>query len=334
MVAPVEGPVLILGAAGRLGRALARVYPRAVLTGHDLEITDGAAVREFVAVLRPSLVYNCAALTDVDACEEDPARAMAVNGEGAGHVARACARVGAVLVHLSTDYVFGGAKDGYLESDGPDPVNAYGRSKALGEARVREAGGDWRIVRTSRLFGPGENDFASQMRTRSLVKPVVPVIDDEWSRFTYLPELAARGLPPGERGRGLVVRLRARADPERGAGDGGPVPAAGAAPPVRVPAQHETPADAPLAGGALGLCSPGGGRGIGYTSPSTAPVWPDGGPSRAVPGNPVRARWFETAARRAGRQGIVLFGAVPRRPQRWLRPWRGAGGASRGEPGA
>ena len=202
MVAPVEGPVLILGAAGRLGRALARVYPRAVLTGHDLEITDGAAVREFVAVLRPSLVYNCAALTDVDACEEDPARAMAVNGEGAGHVARACARVGAVLVHLSTDYVFGGAKDGYLESDGPDPVNAYGRSKALGEARVREAGGDWRIVRTSRLFGPGENDFASQMRTRSLVKPVVPVIDDEWSRFTYLPELAGRlpgvaAAPPG-----------------------------------------------------------------------------------------------------------------------------------------
>ena len=137
-------------------------------------------------------MYNCAAFTDVDACEDDPERATAVNGEGAGNVAAACAAVGATLVHLSTDYVFSGAKDGYVESDEPDPVNAYGSSKALGEARVRAAGGDWRIVRTSRLFGPGENDFASQMRTRSLVKPVVPVIRDEWSRFTYLPELAAR----------------------------------------------------------------------------------------------------------------------------------------------
>ena len=137
-------------------------------------------------------MYNCAAFTDVDACEDDPERALAVNGEGAGNVAAACAEVGATLVHLSTDYVFSGRKDGYVEADEPDPVNAYGRSKALGEARVRAAGGDWRIVRTSRLFGPGENDFASQMRTRSLVKPVVPVIRDEWSRFTYLPELAAR----------------------------------------------------------------------------------------------------------------------------------------------
>jgi dTDP-4-dehydrorhamnose reductase len=137
-------------------------------------------------------VYNCAAFTDVDACEDDPERATAVNGEGAGHVARACADAGATLVHLSTDYVFAGDRNGYVESDEPGPVNAYGSSKALGELLVREAGGDWRIVRTSRLFGPGENDFPSQMRARSLVKPAVPVIEDEWSRFTYLPELAAR----------------------------------------------------------------------------------------------------------------------------------------------
>jgi dTDP-4-dehydrorhamnose reductase len=192
MVAPPEGPVLILGATGRLGRALARVRPDAARLGHELEITDADAVASAIGALRPSLVYNCAAFTDVDACENDPDLAAAVNGEGAGHVAKACAAVGATLVHLSTDYVFSGDRDGYVESDEPDPVNAYGSSKALGETRVREAGGDWRIVRTSRLFGPGENDFASQMRTRSLVKPVVPVIRDEWSRFTYIPEFAAR----------------------------------------------------------------------------------------------------------------------------------------------
>jgi dTDP-4-dehydrorhamnose reductase len=192
MVAPPEGPVLILGATGRLGRALSHVHQDAVLVGHELEITDREAVRGAVAALSPSLVYNCAAFTDVDACEDEPERATAVNGEGAGHVAAACAAVGATLVHLSTDYVFSGGKDGYVEADEPDPVNAYGSSKELGEARVRAAGGDWRIVRTSRLFGPGENDFASQMLTRSLVKPIVPVIRDEWSRFTYLPELAAR----------------------------------------------------------------------------------------------------------------------------------------------
>ncbi len=192
MVAAPEGPVLILGATGRLGRALARVYPDAILVGHELEITDATAVRDTIDAFRPALVYNCAAFTDVDACEDDPDRATAVNGEGAGHVANACAAVGATLVHLSTDYVFSGDDEGHVEAEEPAPVNAYGRSKALGEARVREAGGDWRIVRTSRLFGPGENDFASQMRTRSLIKPVVPVIRDEWSRFTYLPELAVR----------------------------------------------------------------------------------------------------------------------------------------------
>lgn len=202
MVAPAEGPVLILGATGRLGRGLARVYPGAVRVGHELEITDAAGVSSAIRALEPSLVYNCAAFTDVDACEEEPVRATAVNGEGAGNVAGACARAGAALVHLSTDYVFSGGERGHAEADPPDPVNAYGRSKALGEALVREAGGDWRIVRTSRLFGPGENDFASQMRTRSLVKPTVPVIRDEWSRFTYIPELAARlpgvaGAPPG-----------------------------------------------------------------------------------------------------------------------------------------
>jgi len=192
MVAAPEGTVLILGATGRLGRSLARIYPGAVLVGHEVELTDGVAIRSVIGSHRPRLVYNCAAFTDVDACEEEPERAMAVNGHAAGTVATACAEIGAMLVHISTDYVFGGDRNGYTEWDPPDPINTYGRSKALGEARVRSAGGDWRIVRTSRLFGPGENDFASQIRTRSLVKPVVPVIQDEWSRFTYLPELAAR----------------------------------------------------------------------------------------------------------------------------------------------
>lgn len=192
MVAAPEAPVLILGATGRLGRALARVYPGAVLVGHELELTDKSAVQVAIEAHRPRLVFNCAAFTDVDACEDEPERAMAVNGHAAGTVAIACAGIGATLVHISTDYVFAGDRNGYTEADPPDPVNTYGRSKALGEARVRSAGGDWRIVRTSRLFGPGENDFASQMRTRSLIKPVVPVIEDEWSRFTYLPEFAAR----------------------------------------------------------------------------------------------------------------------------------------------
>lgn len=192
MVATPEGPVLILGATGRLGRALGRVYRDAVGVGHELEITDAAAVDAAIRALSPSVVFNCAAFTDVDACEDDPDRAVAVNGAGAGNVAAACAAVGAILVHLSTDYVFSGKTDGYVESDAPAPVNVYGLTKALGEMRVRGTGGNWRIVRTSRLFGPGENDFASQMRTRSLVKPAVPVIRDEWSRFTYLPELAAR----------------------------------------------------------------------------------------------------------------------------------------------
>ena len=139
--------VLVTGAAGMLGRAVAaefRARGREVLalTRQDLDVTDFGAVRHTLSLHRREVVVNCAAYTDVDGAEADYYRALMVNGLGPKHLALACREVGAVLVHLSTDYVFDGAKaEPYGVYDPPGPLNAYGKSKLWGERAVAEAGG-------------------------------------------------------------------------------------------------------------------------------------------------------------------------------------------------
>src|SRR5688572_32980288 len=103
----------------------------------ELDVTDAEMCEEVLAEIRPDAVINCAAWTDVDGAESDEAGAMLVNDAGASHVARACSRVGATIVHVSSDYVFDGRKRRpYVESDLPDAISAYGRSKQAGETSV------------------------------------------------------------------------------------------------------------------------------------------------------------------------------------------------------
>ena len=150
----------ITGAAGMLGQDLVdavRDADHEVLpfARADLDITDAASVERVVRRADPDVVVNCAAWTDVDGAERDEAGATAVNGTGAGLLARAAAACGAWTIHISSDYVFEGTKRSpYLESDPVGPLSAYGRSKLEGERQVAsEAPDRHTIVRSSWLFG-------------------------------------------------------------------------------------------------------------------------------------------------------------------------------------
>ncbi len=194
-----EGPppvAALLGSEGMLGGALAaalapvfRVHP---FTWKTLDITEAGALRRAFDSLRPDVVVNCAAFTDVDGCESRREEALAVNGRGAGNAARAAAAAGALFIHISTDYVFDGEKDGpYLPDDAVAPLNAYGESKLAGEREVRAAGDRHLIVRTSWLFGPGGRNFVATMLTLARTRKELAVVDDQRGRPTYTRDLAA-----------------------------------------------------------------------------------------------------------------------------------------------
>lgn len=210
VVAAAEGAVgmtfsnvLILGANGMLGHDLAAAFPGARLCGHkDLDITNEAAVKAYILALKPDLVINAAAYTNVDGCEDDPETAFAVNGDAPGYIAAACREVGAVLVHYSTDYVFDGTKTEYVESDEPNPINVYGASKLRGEQKIAQNMDDYRIIRTSWLFGRHGKNFVETIRHLSQTNETVRVVTDQVGKPTYTADLAHKTAeiaecPPG-----------------------------------------------------------------------------------------------------------------------------------------
>ena len=198
-----EKTVLIFGAGGMLGRDLVEAFPGARLCAHrDLDVTDKAAVRAYVLDAKPDLVINAAAYTDVDGCEDDQETAFAVNGDALGYIAAACREVDAVLVHYSTDYVFDGLKTEYIESDEPNPINIYGASKLRGEQKIVENMDDYRIIRTSWLFGRQGKNFVETIRHLSKTNETVRVVADQVGKPTYTVDLAQKtveiaGCPPG-----------------------------------------------------------------------------------------------------------------------------------------
>jgi dTDP-4-dehydrorhamnose reductase len=193
VVAPIKTPeVVIFGAFGMLGHALQHVFPEALCKGHDLDITDPAGLRAFMRESRPAIVINAAAYTDVEGCEEDREQAFEVNGRAPGYIAEACHESGSLLVHYSTDYVFNGEKQVYIESDTPDPINVYGASKLLGEQLIRKYHDNFLIIRTSWLFGPHGRNFVDTMLTLSRQMEQVKVVNDQFGRPTYTHDLAGK----------------------------------------------------------------------------------------------------------------------------------------------
>lgn len=175
-----------------LGHDLQSVFVGAKCFGSELDITDENSVVRCIREFRPDVVINAAAYTDVDGCEESGnlERALSVNGEALVHISRVCREVGAVLVHFSTDYVFDGSKEEYCESDVPDPINAYGRSKLLGERNIMKNMDNYRIIRTSWLFGRHGNNFVDTMLRLSGEMDNVMVVDDQLGKPTYTADLA------------------------------------------------------------------------------------------------------------------------------------------------
>ncbi len=163
--------LLVTGAYGQLGRAtLAAAHRRGLAAvGHDLDtldITARASVEEMMTRIGPAAVLNCAAYTQVDACEEHEELATRVNGEAVGVLAEACNRHGAVLVQVSTDYVFPGtATTPYHEDDQVGPINAYGRSKLLGE-EIAQRAHHHLVVRTAWLYGGPSGTFVEAIRAQ------------------------------------------------------------------------------------------------------------------------------------------------------------------------
>ncbi|MFI9600594.1 dTDP-4-dehydrorhamnose reductase [Streptomyces sp. NPDC052043] len=189
---------LVTGAHGLLGHEMLAELatdPDAEVTGlsrERLDITDPAAVRD--AVRGHRVVVNCAAWTDVDGAERSEAAATAVNGTGVRHLARACADSGALLLHVSTDYVFPGDRRDPCPEDAPTaPVNAYGRGKLAGERAVAELlphGGY--VVRTAWLYGAHGRNFVSTMLELAARRETLDVVADQHGQPTWSRVLARR----------------------------------------------------------------------------------------------------------------------------------------------
>jgi dTDP-4-dehydrorhamnose reductase len=185
--------IVIFGAQGMLGHALRDVFPTAILLGHnDVEITDENAVKNVIFQERPCAVINAAAYTDVDGCEEHQDLANAVNGDAPGYLAAACSEAGAILVHYSTDYIFDGSRADYRENDKPHPLSAYGRSKLLGERLIEKNTRNYRIIRTSWLFGNHGKNFVDTILALSHQMPQVKVVNDQTGKPTYSVDLARK----------------------------------------------------------------------------------------------------------------------------------------------
>jgi dTDP-4-dehydrorhamnose reductase len=212
--------MLVTGAAGMLGFDLLRVGAAAghELTGVDVgdfDITDPDAVERAFARVEPEAVLNCAAWTDVDGAETHREQAHAVNADGAGNLARAAARAGVPLLHVSTDYVFdgeapvdaAGAPRAYVESDPTGPRSVYGQSKLAGELAVLGASPRHAVVRSAWLFGVGGRNFAATMLALAAEREAVQVVTDQVGCPTWTGHLAPALLGLIERGVGGLVHL-------------------------------------------------------------------------------------------------------------------------------
>jgi dTDP-4-dehydrorhamnose reductase len=208
--------IVLTGAGGGLATAFLEAVPAdhdvAAFSRAELDIAEHGAVMRSVGRVRPDLIVNLGAMTDVDGCETDPDRADRANTIGPENLALAARASGAVLLHVSTDYVFNGRKGApYDELDSPDPLSVYGRSKLAGEERVRSLLGEHFIIRTGFVFGSGRDYFSGALM-RLAAGDDVGALSDRFGTPTYVRHLAVRLLPLVRTGRFGLYHL---AGPER-----------------------------------------------------------------------------------------------------------------------
>lgn len=196
--------VFVTGARGMLGQDLVAVLRAAgddvIPSGSrsngdpaivNLDITDLEATKRAIAAAQPDVVINCAAYTNVDGAESDPDAAYRVNALGTWNLALACQDAGASMLHVSTDYVFDGAKGSpYDEYDAPNPQSVYGRSKYAGEQHLQQLLNRFYIVRTAWLYGHHGKNFVETILKAAAERPELKVVNDQWGCPTWTRDLA------------------------------------------------------------------------------------------------------------------------------------------------
>ena len=188
--------VVIVGAGGRLGAALAREYGKdfdVVGFNHaQLDLGKPEEMRATLGAFEFDALINAAAQTNVDRCETHQEEAFALNGEAPGVLAEICAQKKARFIHISTDYVFDGDKrDAYTEDDEARPISVYGESKREGERRALAANDQALVVRVSWVFGPDRPSFVDWAIGQAREKEEVKAIADKWATPTYTLDLAS-----------------------------------------------------------------------------------------------------------------------------------------------
>ena len=188
--------IVVLGAGGRLGAALAREYAgQHDVTGFthaQLDLAELDRLRSALGPLSFDVLINSAALTNVDYCEDHPDAAMRLNAEAPGVLAEICREKGSRFIHVSTDYVFDGEKrEPYIEEDPADPISVYGKSKRAGELQVLDVNRDALVIRVSWVFGPDRPSFVDAILKKARTENEVTAVADKFSTPTYTPDIAA-----------------------------------------------------------------------------------------------------------------------------------------------
>ena len=190
--------ILLTGGTGQLGTELRHLLDEKGVEyvstdAKKMDITDAQATMDYITNLKPTVIYHCAAYTAVDKAEDEgKALDEKINVDGTRNVALAAKEVGATLVYISTDYVFDGKlKDGEYAVDAPiNPLNEYGRTKALGEKAVQEIMDDYYIIRTSWVFGKYGHNFVFTMQKLAETRDELTIVNDQFGRPTWTRTLA------------------------------------------------------------------------------------------------------------------------------------------------
>ena len=207
------GTILVTGANGQLGAELAHAlapHGRVVATGRaELDLADADAIVATMRTLRPAMVVNAAAYTAVDLAEKEEALAHAINGVAPGILADEAKRIGADLIHYSTDYVFDGRANAPYDEDAPvNPLSAYGRTKLAGERAVAASGADALVLRTSWVYGLRGRNFLTTMQRLARERDELRVVDDQAGAPNWSRELARATARIVANGRHVVVERR------------------------------------------------------------------------------------------------------------------------------
>jgi dTDP-4-dehydrorhamnose reductase len=187
--------ILVPGRSGQVGsELLTTLAPLGTVIGVDVSEMDLAnpdSIRSVIRNQKPGVIVNAAAYTAVDKAESEPDLAMKVNGVAPGILAEEAKRLGSILVHYSTDYVFDGEPGrAYTEADAPNPVNAYGRSKLAGERAIEAVGGQYLILRSSWVYSARGSNFVLTVLRLAREKPELAMVDDQFGSPTWARALA------------------------------------------------------------------------------------------------------------------------------------------------